>query len=130
MVGVTRPHRAEVPLVERGHFLLPKLFASDHDRRIHHSQVQVSIFRLEIGHAPHFCDRELLQTIRAFRNVREKDRPHLGLQSFANPVVDLHQGRRYDDERFVDLFQNIHTTSMRRIVRVQNRQDGARIENE
>ncbi len=110
------------------HFAFAQLLAGDHDRGVHHSQVQVSALRLELSRASHLLDGERFQAIGPFCNVFDEDGPHLRLQSLANPVVDLDEGGGYHDEGLVKFFQEIDASGMRGIVGIENRQDGAGLE--
>jgi len=127
--AVPRPHGSEVPVIERRDFRLSQALADCDDGGVDHAEPQLRVRRLELCDAEQIVGVQILESVSARRDVFDEDGPHARLETFPDPVVDLYQRRRRDDEGLVRSLNELGAPTMIRILGIQGGEDGARIQN-
>ncbi len=127
---VSRPHRAEMAMVEGCDLGLPQPLGKSHDACVHDAETEVGVGALQLVAASQVVLRWAQRGVGAFEKVFEKRQPGLGGQALVTPIVELAEHQRGDEQVFAGLGQQGGTASVVGVRGVERRQQDAGVEDE
>ena len=127
---MTGTEGAEMTVVEGRKLRLAESLDDGQDGGVDQAYVSIGVSVTHFSDAPVILGLKIFNEVRTGDEVVQERHQHPRVQASVNPVVQLHEHRRRDDERLVCLFDEHPAAKMVGVGAVQRRVNGARVQDQ